>query len=560
MAFSCAPDERPQIEENAQSVVYGADDRQDVYAHPDQQLVAWAVESSAALVILPGVIDESSPSNIRFNARTLSELISGSESRPLCSDERFPEQLTAADCSATLIAPELILTAGHCVDVNNCSATSVVFDYHMISASQLQTITSDDVYSCRDVVVRKSDELDDYTIFRLNRPVVGRTPAQVADINDRLSVGDRLIMNGYPTGIPLKIDDGGRVRDIPDDLSFEASLDSFGGNSGSGVFDAGSRRLFGVLSAGEQDYAFDEGRQCIRVNDCPENGCSGETVVYAHRAISALCQTAPVAALCNGCGDDVCEATNGESSITCPFDCGTVCGDGTCNGDEAPTNCEADCGRCGNLVCDSDESVETCCTDCGCTEANNMCIDNACLVAGGNVCNQAIELAAVSMQVVEGTTQLASDTLVPSDACAPDFGGPDVVFRIDLPEGATLRASVDASFDTVLYVQRTCGSTRSQLSCNDDRAEGNLNSSITLFDASGPVFLVVDGYDSVESGVFQLNVQVSAGANNPGSDDDEGGCRCVTSSTPAPGWAALLLVFGLFARTSRRKKAAHQQR
>ena len=41
------------------------------------------------------------------------------------------------------------------------------------------------------------------------------------------------------------------------------------------------------------------------------------------------------------CGDGLC--TQGETSVSCPRDCGSVCGDGACNGSETPLGCPQDC-------------------------------------------------------------------------------------------------------------------------------------------------------------------------------------------------------------------------
>ena len=558
LALSCAPPDQLQVEESAQAIIYGEDNRTDVYAHPDQELASWAVESSAALVFARR-IDDGIPSDVRLNGRTLAGSPPVGEGLPLCADVRFGQQLAAGQCSATLIAPDLLLTAGHCISDDSCPLMSVVFDFHMVSTSQLQTITSDDLYACSEVIVRKDDGITDHAILRLDRPVVGRSPAQLAPVNDRPSVGDRVIMVGHPNGLPLKIDDNGRVTDASSELFFRASLDAFTGNSGSGVFDASSRMLLGVLSGGPgEDYIVDNARQCVTVNECPEDVCRGEINSYAYQAISELCQTAPIPTLCQGCGDDVCNVAGGENSITCPFDCGTSCGDGACNGDEAPINCESDCGKCGNQVCDSDESTETCCVDCGCSESGTTCVEEVtvvetrytCLFADGDVCDEAIELSPVSRQVINGTTAGATHTLTPSETCVFPSPAPDMIFRMDLPPNSTLRASLNSAFDPVLYVRQSCDNSVSELTCDNDQDEVELgrpgaydrDPAITLTNASGTVFLVVDGSTRGEVGSFTMTIEVSSG-----DDGDADGCRCVTSSTPASNWVSLLFVFSGFA-------------
>src|SRR5688572_27462787 len=51
-------------------VVYGIDDRMDVYEHPDATLRARAQQATVALMT-PGTINASNPNNVTFNAPTL---------------------------------------------------------------------------------------------------------------------------------------------------------------------------------------------------------------------------------------------------------------------------------------------------------------------------------------------------------------------------------------------------------------------------------------------------------------------------------------------------------
>lgn len=88
-------------------------------------------------------------------------------------------------------------------------------------------------------------------------------------------------------------------------------------------------------------------------------------------------------------------------------------------------------------------------------------------------------------------------------------GGPNAVFRFVAPESGTYAFSVDAAdeADTVLYARSLCGFSQGEyeLACNDDRDEGTLHSAVELdLEASGTVFLFVDGYASQSVGVFTL--------------------------------------------------------
>lgn len=119
-------------------------------------------------------------------------------------------------------------------------------------------------------------------------------------------------------------------------------------------------------------------------------------------AAPAAAQTDCSAGDCDRCGDGVCDATGGESCLSCAQDCGAccgdglceasigedctncsedcgacqVCGDGLCNGSETCTNCEDDCGACcGDGYCDGrlGEACDTCAEDCGACCGDGQC-------------------------------------------------------------------------------------------------------------------------------------------------------------------------------------------
>ena len=129
------------------AVIYGNDDRQEVYQH-DGDVFGQIARNATAVLVQSNSIYSSGGSVTLYGA-------SLGQTMGLCSDERFYSQPTPGFCSGTLIAPDLILTAGHCISNSSCGSTRFAFDYYYTAPNQLQTISTNDVYSCSQVLVRK---------------------------------------------------------------------------------------------------------------------------------------------------------------------------------------------------------------------------------------------------------------------------------------------------------------------------------------------------------------------------------------------------------------------
>jgi V8-like Glu-specific endopeptidase len=266
-------------------VVYGTDNRQDVHAHPDATLRARAQQSTVAVMMATSV-NTTDPNNVTFNAPTLARRFS------LCPEERFREDPTAAFCSGTLIDDDVVLTAGHCISSStNCADMRFVFNYYRPSEGTLQTVTAADVFHCAAVVSRKQGSVD-YSVVRLDRPATPRfTPAPVKTGNTALASGQNVAVIGCGSGIPYKVDSGGSVRDPRSGTLdyFVATTDTFGGNSGSGVYETGGYTVAGILVRGDTDYV--NTGTCNTVNVCPETGCRGEDITYVYSAIAGFCRS-----------------------------------------------------------------------------------------------------------------------------------------------------------------------------------------------------------------------------------------------------------------------------
>lgn len=242
--------------ETGGKVLYGEDNRYDVFEYKDAAIVE--LSKSTVGLVKSYTLHESG------NKFTVDET-NFQSSANVCSDERFSKQPVAAFCSGFLIAPNKIVTAGHCIESDSdCSETSFLFDYKMRNPYLANTrFTKDQVYSCKKVLgqIKINGGLD-FAVIELDRDVKDRKPLKLSD-NKNLKKSDELFVIGHPVGLPTKITDNAFVRDIKTDRGFfVANLDTYGGNSGSAVFNAKTLEVEGILVRGEKDFEYDFTQEC----------------------------------------------------------------------------------------------------------------------------------------------------------------------------------------------------------------------------------------------------------------------------------------------------------
>lgn len=253
-------------------VIYGVDNRQDVYEYQNRDVTK--VARSTVALIKSNKISASGDQFVIDETSYASKM-------NLCTGEKFADQPAAAFCSGFLVAPNRIVTAGHCItSIADCENVRFVFDYKMINKSRAQkNFIASQIYSCSKVLGwKKEDNGADFALVELDRDVVDREPL-ILSSNSKLKPKTDLLVIGHPSGLPTKITDGARVRNVLKDSSyFTANLDTYGGNSGSAVFNSETLEVEGILVRGEKDFDVNPATECRSSHRVSENEGRGEDV------------------------------------------------------------------------------------------------------------------------------------------------------------------------------------------------------------------------------------------------------------------------------------------
>ncbi len=263
------------------TVIYGTDTRHDLYAesNPFVKLVA----DSTVAVLRTDDLTLLSDGSVKINQMPFGF------SHMLCPTERFFSQGTAPYCTGFLIASDTVVSAGHCITSQiDCDDTSFVFGFSYFTPDRPpDSVPSSDVFRCKSVVHTQSVSSGaDFSVVKLDRPVLWHFPLRVRS-QGQVEIGDPMTVIGYPSGLPLKIADGAHVRRTDKAEYFVANLDTYGGNSGSPVFNSNTLEVEGVLVRGERDFTPTD-NNCLISNICPTNGCRGEDVTRIREVLPYL--------------------------------------------------------------------------------------------------------------------------------------------------------------------------------------------------------------------------------------------------------------------------------
>jgi V8-like Glu-specific endopeptidase len=270
--------------------IYGDDNRLDYY------------ESSPAMRALADSVVSLWPSKqVSFeNGEYKLKTIGFGQALNLCPGEKFREQPIGAFCSGTLVGEDIVMTAGHCItDDKSCADARFVFGYNIDQqgGAARTTVPQKDMYGCKRIIKRDLDKQPsgiigtgifiagallgkqqgpDYALIQLDRKVEGRKPLPV-NRSGGAKVGDRIFVIGHPVGLPLKVAGDASVRNTDPKAFFLTDLDTFGGNSGSAVFNAATNQIEGILVRGGTDFV-DSAAGCKVQLRSGQNEGKGEAV------------------------------------------------------------------------------------------------------------------------------------------------------------------------------------------------------------------------------------------------------------------------------------------
>lgn len=210
----------------------------------------------------------------KYKTMTLSTV---NENMGLSSGATFSGQKTLSFCSGALVADNLVLTAGHCINNNSADPhyfdkVYVVFGWRQTGRGKYNTTFSpDQVYEVERIISHKltgsignMDSYQDYALISLKQRVSGRAPLTIERSHgEGIGVGAYVFASGYPMGMSVKITD-------PADATIKAvgkhgyatDLDAFGGSSGGPVFDSYTRRICGVvITANAKQFKYTTNRE-----------------------------------------------------------------------------------------------------------------------------------------------------------------------------------------------------------------------------------------------------------------------------------------------------------
>jgi hypothetical protein len=192
-----------------------------------------------------------------------------------CSEDAQDGISGSASCSAFLVAPDLMATAGHCISQDDCEFKAFLFGYAVRGEMTLSAeFPEENIYFCRRVLRQEVSADQDYALVQLDRPVRGFSPVSLS-LQDP-QVNDQLFVVGYPSTFQRK-EIGKETGEVAVHSVGAGSftVDSASSRPGSPVFDAETMEVKGLVAGHERMAVINE-NQCQIAQQCAEEGCTSQ--------------------------------------------------------------------------------------------------------------------------------------------------------------------------------------------------------------------------------------------------------------------------------------------
>lgn len=277
------------IIESGDTIIAGEDDRKDVFTlgegNPAEALQKILVDSTVILTNKSRLVEQDD-GTWKLTVRPFRR-----NDLPACNGERFGNQHTGGWCSGFLVGSDVIVTAGHCGETESeIQGTSYVFGFRVESEDDPGTtvFNKNQVYFGKELIAHELSDTGDYAIVRVDRKIEapGAKPLPVR-ASGAIGLGQNIGVIGHPSGLPVKIAFGPNTVIMRDeDPWLIANLDTYGGNSGSAVFNT-EGQVEGILVRGARDYNFDDENQCFLSNRI-SNADGSEAVTKASAFVNLI--------------------------------------------------------------------------------------------------------------------------------------------------------------------------------------------------------------------------------------------------------------------------------
>jgi hypothetical protein len=263
--------------------IFGKDDRLDLF-----QVTDFRLRNDADCVVL--VTDQSNLTDNLNGTMRLKTYHYGT-TRGMCVTEPFWNQTTVLGTkpagSGFLVAPNVVATAGHCIDAATLPVVRFVFGYQMQNATApIVNVKTSDVYRGVALIGHQfTPDKADWALVLLDRQVPDHQIASVRR-SGRVPQNARLHVIGHPVMLPLKVAGNAVITSNTESTFFQATLDAFGGNSGSPVFNSLTHEVEGILVRGYADFQSLGACQVSMVY--PDTGAQGNHVNRSTQFASLL--------------------------------------------------------------------------------------------------------------------------------------------------------------------------------------------------------------------------------------------------------------------------------